>query len=124
MDQGVIHEWKAIYRRNSLGEMMKDIETQKQRRDEKKKAAGMKGIADGYDPHMLDVSRLCAQSWDQVGQDSIASCWEKSGILPVSDKAVIMRVSGETRRTKLRRRFYQTFFRCLETFLYTTRLSS
>lgn len=101
MDLGVIAEWKALYRRNLLIELMDDIENQETLREQhKSKANGMKGLAEGTDPHMLDVTRLCAMSWEDVTQDAIARCWARSGILPLSDRADLEQVSGKTRRTK------------------------
>lgn len=45
-----------------------------------KKTGGMKFLEEGYDPHMLDVTRIASESWDEVGQQSIARCWVKSKI--------------------------------------------
>ena len=101
MDLGVIAEWKAHYRRNLLVEMMDDIENQEARRDQnKKRPGGMKGLAEGYDPHMLDVSRLCQKSWDDVKSEEIARCWSKSGILSMSDTADLVQSSGKVKRSQ------------------------
>lgn len=101
MDLGVIAAWKAHYRRNLLVEMMEDIENQQARRDQnRKRPAGMKGLADGYDAHMLDVSRLCQKSWSEVTPEAIARCWTKSGILSMSDTADLVQSSGKLKRSQ------------------------
>ncbi len=38
---------------------------------------GMNGMAQGYDPHMLDAANLAKQSWDNVSRMTIARCWVK-----------------------------------------------
>lgn len=46
----------------------------------------MKGIEEGYDPHMLDISTITKQSWEDVPLATIARYWVKAHILPVSEK--------------------------------------
>lgn len=88
MGQGVIAAWKAEYHSLFLKELPSGIETVGQRRAEnKKKKAGMKGMDEGYDPHMGDVSRLLEASWKKVSQATIASCWVKVKIFPSVSEA-------------------------------------
>lgn len=97
MDQGVIAAWKAEYRLLYLKESLEDIETQEQRRQQNiGKKAGMKGMEEGYDPHMLDVTRLTAKSWNTVTQASVARCWVKAKILPAAVEADINNAWGKT----------------------------
>ncbi len=35
----------------------------------------MNGMAQGYDPHMLDAANLAKLSWDNVSRMTIARCW-------------------------------------------------
>ncbi len=37
----------------------------------------MNGMAQGYDPHMLDAANLAKLSWDNVSRMTIARCWVK-----------------------------------------------
>ena len=96
MDMGVIAAWKALYRRNLLLEIIGDIETQEQRRKKnEKRPAGMKGLEEGYDPHMLDVARLSDLSWSQVTEETIARCWVKAKVLPEGAQAELQNKSGK-----------------------------
>lgn len=98
MDQGVIAAWKANYRMRYLTEMLENIETLNERREaNKSKKNGMKGMEEGYDPHMLDVSRLVFESWNDVGQSTIARCWVKSKILPPTMDAELNNEWGKTK---------------------------
>lgn len=85
MDLGVIAAWKVRYRTRMLTEIMGDIENQSSKRDaSKNRTSGMKGIQKGYEAHMLVVSRISKLSWDDILAESIARCWVKSRILPIS----------------------------------------
>ena len=53
----------------------------------------MRGIADGYYSHMLDVIRICAKSWEYVTFQHIDWCWKSSGILSASHVAGLTPVS-------------------------------
>ncbi len=39
------------------------------------RAYGMIGMAQGYDPHMLDAANLAKLSWDKLSRMTIARCW-------------------------------------------------
>lgn len=102
MDLEVISKRKTIYCRNLLAELIGDIENQDARREEhKKKSADMKIIAEGYDPHMHDVTRVCEKSWDDVTCKSIAQYLRKSGILPVSGDTNLLQCFGKVEETKV-----------------------
>lgn len=99
MDQGVIAAWKAKYRFRYLTELLENKESQQARRERSKnRKAGMKGMEEGYDPHMLDVSRLVAASWDDVSVATIARCWRKASILPASHEADILNLHGKIKK--------------------------
>lgn len=51
--------------------------------------AGTKGLHEGYDPHILNVARMEKQTLDGVSQESVASCWVESEILPTAQSAEI-----------------------------------
>ena len=42
----------------------------------------MKGLDEGHDPHMLDVTELLKYAWDDVTVRTVARCWGKANILP------------------------------------------
>lgn len=44
--------------------------------------AGTKGLDEGHDPHLLDVSELIDEAWDSLTVRTIARCWIKADILP------------------------------------------
>lgn len=37
--------------------------------------AGMKELDEGYPPHMLDLTEIVKQAWDEVSERAIARCW-------------------------------------------------
>lgn len=75
MDQGVAAEWKAPYSHNLLMEMMEGIENQCACREQNRvKPAGIKGLAEGYEPHILNVSLFCEMSCAEIQQDTLARC--------------------------------------------------
>ncbi len=44
----------------------------------------MNGMAQGYDPHMLDAANLAKLSWDNVSRMTIARCWVNVAFITVS----------------------------------------
>lgn len=59
MDMGLIASWKALYRCELLQQLMADFENRKERRDRYKALMnGIKGLEEGFEPHILDVARL------------------------------------------------------------------
>ena len=59
------------------------METQERRKSENAhKVAGIKGMEEGYDPHMVNVSRIVRDSWDMVSDMKIVLFWVKSKVLP------------------------------------------
>lgn len=79
-----------------MTELLDGIETQAERRDQNKsKQTGMKGMDEGYDPHMLDVSQIVRESWKHVTCESIAHFWVKAAILPVCVQADLNNKCGE-----------------------------
>lgn len=47
----------------------------------------MREITKGYDPHLLDFTRICDEKWEAIEQDYTARRWKFSEILPVSETA-------------------------------------
>lgn len=65
MYMGVISQWKQIYRRHMIRELVRDIESRAERRAlSQGRADGMNGLTEGYDPHILDVANLAKLSWE------------------------------------------------------------
>ncbi len=59
MDMVVISTWKQTYRRFLVQELVRDIESRAERRAfYQGRTYGMNGMAQGYDPHMLDAANL------------------------------------------------------------------
>ena len=52
------------------------------RRTASKMKAGTKGLDEGFDPHMLDVSDILCTAWSKITVKTIARCWIKADILP------------------------------------------
>ena len=75
---------------------MSNIENRAILRDKDKgKPYGMKVMAEGYNWHILDVTRICTKSGEAVTSHHIASCWKSSGILCASDVADITKIYGK-----------------------------
>lgn len=67
---------------------MKDIETRQSRRDQFENIQrGMRGLSEGFDPHMLDVAEMVSKSWKEVSEECVARCWIKSKALPCAVEA-------------------------------------
>ncbi len=72
----VISTRKQTYRRFLVQELVPDIEPRTERRAfYQGRSYGMKGIAQGYDPRMLNAANLAKLSWDNVCRMTIARCW-------------------------------------------------
>lgn len=69
-------------------------------RTKQKAPAGRKGLADGHDPHVLDVSRLSEKSWAVALPDVITRCWTKPGVLPVTETADLVQAYGKVKQSK------------------------
>ena len=55
--------------------MMNDIENQETRREQYKfNPAGIKGLAEGHEHHMLDFIRFFEMNWDALEADSNTCC--------------------------------------------------
>ncbi len=55
--------------------MVRDIESRAERRAfYQGRSYGMNGMAQGYDPNMLDAANLAKLSWDNVFRMTIARC--------------------------------------------------
>lgn len=84
----IITAWKKSYRELMLCEIERDAALRQGRRDESSSLrAGMKGLAEGFDPHMLDVANLIKTSWNQVSDMAIARSWIKAKFLPAAMEA-------------------------------------
>lgn len=95
MYMGVISTWKRNYRIVLLRNLLLDIETRSERKLQNVGLKpGMKGMKEGYDPHLLDVTTMVKESWDQVSAATIARCWIQSQILPVGREAELAEKFG------------------------------
>ena len=83
MDMGVIAMLKAKYKNRLLKKILHAIEERENLRNAAKgMKARMKGLDEGHDPHMLHVTELLKDAWDDVTVRTVARCWEKANILP------------------------------------------
>lgn len=78
MDAGVIHCFKAHYRRHFLSRALDLFDD---------------GADDIYGINQLQAMRMICMAWEDVSNETIAHCWNKTGILPInmdnhSDQAV------------------------------------
>ncbi len=54
-------------------QMVQDLESRAERRElNRGRTYGLNGLAEGYDPHMLDAANLGKLSWDNVSRMTIA----------------------------------------------------
>jgi hypothetical protein len=60
----------------------------------RKMPAGMMGLAEGYDPHLLDAMELAKASWAALEEGSVARCWLKADILPPAMQAELKSLHG------------------------------
>ena len=117
MDMGIIAVWNSHYRHTLLRDMIIIMETReewKRMAIVNKLKAGMKGLSEGQDPHMLDVSELVARTWEKVSERTIARCWMKASILPVGVHAYLVNMHGKVSRNKsyIEKQLLTTFYRC------------
>lgn len=100
MDLGIIAAWKKGYRKILLRAIIADIESRAERRElNRGLKSGMKGICEGFDPHMLDVARMAKDAWDLVRTETAARCWVKSQILPTEKSATVTSIYGKMKST-------------------------
>ena len=52
-------------------------------------------MSEGYDPHMMDVTRICGKSWEAVTSQDIARDWKSTGILSASDVSHLTQIYGK-----------------------------
>lgn len=100
MDMFIIAAWKALYRHTLLQNLILNMETREQRKClaiANKVKAGLKGLTEGHDLHMLDVSKLFVCSRDTVCEETIAWFWMKASILPFGIQANLMNKHGKVR---------------------------
>ena len=95
MDMGVIDTLKAKYKSRLLKKILHDIEERENLRSAAKgMKAGMKELYEGHDPHMLDVTELLKDAWDDVTVRTVARCWRKANILPRGLQADLVNEHG------------------------------
>lgn len=82
MDLGSIENWKKIYRKKLWKCIVNNLECSKKPRDESSSLkAGMKGLSEGFDPHILDVCVIDEERWAPVTQETDVSCRIKANVL-------------------------------------------
>ena len=78
---------------------MSKIENTASLRDKyKRKPDGMKGMAEGYDTHMLDVTRICTKIFEALTSHHIDGCWKSCSMLSASDVANLTQLYGKNIR--------------------------
>ncbi len=60
---------------------------------------GMNGMAQSYDPHMLDAANVAKLSSDNVSRMTIARCWVEANCLPTAMDAEIRATYGRMRNS-------------------------
>lgn len=99
MDMGVIAAFKIKYREM----LVSRISAQIGERDRLRAAAdtikqSLRGLDEGYDPHLLDASELARDAWDQVSKEIISCSWVRSDLLPKESQGRIRDDRGEIRK--------------------------
>ncbi|PXF48393.1 Jerky protein-like [Gracilariopsis chorda] len=91
MDMGVIATLKAKYKSKLLRKILSTVEDNKElRQAAKNMRPSMKGLDEGHDPHMLEVTELLRSAWESVSSRTVARCWTKADILPRCMQAEIL----------------------------------
>ncbi|PXF44914.1 Tigger transposable element-derived protein 6 [Gracilariopsis chorda] len=99
MDMGVIATLKAKYKSKLLRKILSTVEDKKQlRQAAKNMKPGMKGLDEGHDLHMLDVTELLRSAWESVSSRTVARCWTKADILPRCMQADLVGEHGKRDR--------------------------
>lgn len=57
----------------------------------------MKGMDDGYDPHLVDFSRFVRETLDDISIETVARCWPKAHILSPAHEAELIIRHGKQR---------------------------
>ena len=86
-DRGIIHAWKKRYK-TALSSIRVDTmaearELRRQAKEQKMKA-GTLGLAQGYQPHILDAIELGRTAWDGVSKGVIARCVLRAVVVGIS----------------------------------------
>ena len=93
VERGVISAWKALYRYTLMKELSKDLEGRVSRREHSRMLLPeLRGMEEGFEPNLLEVSEMIQESWRQVSTASIISCWLRADILPRSMQGILQNV--------------------------------
>ena len=96
MEMGIIACLKVRYRSIVLSRTLEVFQDRSQLLNAAKDlAAGLKGLEEGRDPHMLDVAEMLENVWGSIEETTIARCWIKSDILPKSVNADLLKKHGK-----------------------------
>lgn len=78
----VISSVIRVYRYNLLNEILYDFNNREQQRNEAAKMlAGTAGLAEGREPHILNVMEMLDDAWKNLCKSIIYISWAKSGLL-------------------------------------------
>lgn len=81
MDMCIIAAWKKRYLYHILRQIMSELESRQELRDNCSSVlAGMRGMTEGFDPHILDVTSMVKDSWDEVFKKKILWCFIKAEV--------------------------------------------
>lgn len=61
---------------------------------------GTKGILNGHQPHMLDAAEIVHEVWEKCCSETVARCWLKASILPLSVQANLDNAVGKVQAQK------------------------
>ncbi|CAM9967348.1 unnamed protein product, partial [Phaeothamnion confervicola] len=97
MDQGIIAALKLRFRTGLLYKKVATLAARGALRaaaKAMKMPAGPMGLAEGYDPHLLDAMELMKAAWGAMEEGSVARCWLKADILPLAMQAELQSLHG------------------------------
>lgn len=76
MDIRIISSWKFRYCSLLIRSIVKEFETQQKRRDDSEALKqGMRKLAEGHEPHLLEGAKMVERSWAEVTDMTICRCW-------------------------------------------------
>mmetsp|Transcript_21584 Transcript_21584/g.60805 ORF Transcript_21584/g.60805 Transcript_21584/m.60805 type:complete len:327 (+) Transcript_21584:305-1285(+) len=100
MDQGIIAALKKNYRFELLNRMLVVFESREELKEASKSMrAGTAGLMEGHNPHILDAMEIMSQVWRNMSEETVARCWMKADILPITQTATLVQQHGKTAPT-------------------------
>lgn len=90
VERGIITAWKALYKHCLLKDVAQEVETRNNRRlHAENLLPELRGLTEGYEPNLLEVSELIHTTWNELSLPNIINCWLRADILPRPMQAVL-----------------------------------